>query len=269
MTNRLRKKVVPESTHNERYAALNPQFTPLPGLALGATDSAHGVFFGRENGRDVAVKPYVNGDDPHGKAEHERRMYDITAGLGFLTLKPVKVIFDGTRHAYLVTEHDPNLVSLLSVSPGSQGYFGLIRGAAATLGRFHSAGMIHGDAQVKNFGANRGQVEEGLPGQTMIFDFERTGPTESVSDHRTHSYDLGKLSESLAFTNFGNTYNLDLASAALEHHVLDPWGEQARVTIPQKEIDRAKAEAYTRFIDRFTARLREGRHTSRRHNRAA
>jgi hypothetical protein len=76
-----------EIEFKQRY----PSFTPLPGLGLGATDSAHGVFFGRVKNDRVAVKHY-SGDKAVEKAEHETAMLERVKLVGFTAVKPLAVV---------------------------------------------------------------------------------------------------------------------------------------------------------------------------------
>src|SRR3989338_5843247 len=131
------------------YEQISPRFSHLPPFVLGATSSAHNVFFGRENGREVAVKPFRKGNVSE-RAEHEERMYQIVRELGFRTLRRVMVKkHPSDEIAYLLTEYEPRLISLASLVNSDPGFAGsqivkaTVRQAAATLGTLHRHGISH------------------------------------------------------------------------------------------------------------------------------
>lgn len=201
------------------FFGLKPQFSHMPGLVLGATDSAHQVFFGRDGNNVVAVKPY-RGKDAADRAEYEMTMLREVAALGFLTLKPVRVEDTKTGLvAFLLTEYVPNLTTMSAVAQRRIGAPLQLRRTAETLGQLHAAGISHGDAQAKNFG-----IIPTVEDQIAVFDLEKGGSSERGSHHKTDpfTHDLESLVQSLAHKAYGGT-NTDMAADQVLGDVIEPY----------------------------------------------
>jgi len=203
----------------EIFFHLDKRFSHKPGLELGATDSAHEVFFGRRGSDDVAVKPY-RGEDSLKKARHESRMLSIIRRAGFLSLEPLTVIADRSeRNAFLLTRYVPNLTSMAAVvAQQRRDPKELIRQTAVTLAQLHGKGISHGDAQIKNFA-----LFPGCGGKIAVIDPEKGGQ-ESTGHYKVQPYhhDLESLGQSLAHKGYGG-YDPDIAGDILIRDVVGPY----------------------------------------------
>lgn len=215
----MKKKVCPESI----FFGLNPSFNHMPGLTLGATDSAHQVFFGRDGSRLVAVKPYT-GESPKQKAKHEYDMLKKIDSIGFLTLNPVKIVSakDGSV-AYLLTDYTPNLTTMSSLVQKSRNnqFTPLLLGRTAeTLARLHTSGISHGDAQIKNFGIVPTQKNS-----IAVFDLEKAGSdTDGHTKSSPYQHDLDSLVQSLAYKAYGGIKTAH-ASDVVYEQVIEPYAK--------------------------------------------
>lgn len=216
-----------EMSPQDAFFNLNPAFRHMPGLALGATDSAHQVFFGRAGERVVAVKPFTrtssHGDlTPRARAEHEQAMLEKVGTIGLLTLRPHKVIDnkDGSV-AYLLTNYEPDLTTMSAVVQKGKDNFStrvLLQRTAETLAELHSNGISHGDAQIKNFGILPSDKK-----RIAVFDLERAGDTTTKHGKADpFQHDLDSLVQSLAYKAYGGT-NSNEASNAVYDHVIEPY----------------------------------------------
>ncbi|MDQ2973654.1 MAG: lipopolysaccharide kinase InaA family protein [bacterium] len=204
------------------FFGLDRSFTHMPGLNLGATDSAHQVFFGRYGDRVVAVKPFnnKNGKLPAEKAEHEMFMLKTIRGLGFLTLNPLRVKEDraGTM-AFLLTDYVPDLVSMSAIAQSrNPAVPEQLRRTAKTLAKLHSEGISHGDAQIKNFGLiprERGKI--------AVIDPEKGG-TNLIGHHKNDPFvhDVESLVQSLAHKAYGGR-DTDQAGLRVLSDVIEPY----------------------------------------------
>ncbi len=201
-----------ESIFSNHYKS----FVPLPGHQLGATDSAHGVFFGRAGKHTVAIKPF-SGEDALASAEHEYGMLETVRNLGFQTLKPMRVVNTANALAFLLTEYQENLTTLSTVLPrDNHSTTKLLQTASKHLGEIHAAHVTHGDAQTKNHGIDSTE-------KPMLFDFERGG-SDTIGHVRSDPYahDMRSLMQSLAYARYGGPH-VETAAERVFEDVVEPY----------------------------------------------
>lgn len=219
-------------------------FTPMPGLGLGATDSAHGVFFGRLKNDRVAVKHY-GGENAVGRAEHEATVLEFIANLGFLTLSPLRVIgFNDDVDAYLITEYEEDLTTMSAIVQRRNEFTSSqVKRTAETLGELHAQGVTHGDSQIKNFGLKRNM--KGI----MVFDFENGGH-EELGGHKKnqpHQHDLNSLVQSLAHKTYGGL-NQSVATERIYEDVIEPYMTVAPRGLGAERVDVIAMNSLDKFI---------------------
>lgn len=235
------------SNRREAFAQLGGPFSHLPGLELGATNSAHEVFFGRYGKEVVAVKPYV-GDNAPGRARHEQLMLQLIRAAGFLSLQPVKVLVGkGERDAFLLTKYVPNLTSMAAVvqSRGDAGK--LVHRTAKTIAELHREGISHGDAQIKNF-ALFPQVTDRI----AVIDPEKGG-TDEGGHYKGSPYlhDLESYVQSLAYSGYGGP-NPNQAGDTILQDVIEPYVEIGEASgVPDAHSNGERA-LFT-FLDKHNA----------------
>ena len=222
-----------------------PNAVPLPGLKLGATDSAHNVFFGRKGHRTVAIKPY-SGRNPESSAKHERQMLEIIRCAGFATLTPIEVQVgkDGV-FSYLLTQHESGLTTVSTiVQDRGVNVDATLQETARTLARAHSAGISHGDAQAKNFAIKIGQ--EGV----MIIDPEKGG-TDDIGHIKTApmQHDIDSMVQSLAHLGYGGR-NVDIAGDRVMANVLDPYYTEASRVMSTAQAESLTMQALDTFMEK-------------------
>jgi hypothetical protein len=228
----------------------------MPWLSLGATDSAHQVFFAANGKGPVAVKAYT-GDKAVARAEHEKRMLHIIKGLGFLTLSPVgiEVNRDGGA-AFLLTKYVPNLRSMSSVVQDRSGEVQKqVQRTAATLGALHGLGVSHGDSQIKNF-----IIDPREKKRILVPDPEKGG-TEVIGHFKLNPYqhDLDSLVQSLAYKRYGGR-NPNMAGDKIIEDVIEPYVHSAEQAGARHFDPHAIGETgLLTFLDKHT-----DLHTSRR-----
>ncbi|MGH7234677.1 MAG: hypothetical protein ACREF7_04530 [Candidatus Saccharimonadales bacterium] len=163
-------------------ASTHGRFDENPYLALGDSDSGHGVMFGKlKPYGQVAIKPY----ETVGRARHELEVMDYASKLGLDTLEPLELSTQG-RHVYLITRYRPDLRHLgqldWNANVASRSLTRVIKPtlhfAADFAGQVHSLGITHGDYQPKNTARTRegggvlADVENGqirLKGNELVF----------------------------------------------------------------------------------------------------
>lgn len=203
----------------ESFFRSNTTYTHMPGLELGATDSAHQVFFGRDKNNVVAIKPYI-GPQSTERASHEEKMLRTIKDLGFLTLEPVCIIT--TRNgdvAYLLTKYMPNLTTMSSiVQKQTPQVSRLLQATSSTLGAVHAEGVSLGDAQIKNFGVNPEYKR-----QIAVFDPEKGG-TDAIGHKKGDPFlhDVESLVQSLAHKAYGGVIT-DIAAEKIMNEVIVPY----------------------------------------------
>jgi RIO-like serine/threonine protein kinase len=131
-------------------------FQEEDGYRLGVTDSAKEVFFGKSEGRLIAVKPFCE-LTVRDRAEHEASMMNTAQKKGFHVLSNPRV-YDGGMATYLVTDYVANLSPMNNtgwdqsekpdlyeheISP-------LLRKMGSFIGDVHGNGISHGDLGLKN-----------------------------------------------------------------------------------------------------------------------
>lgn len=221
-------------------------FTPMPGLGLGATDSAHGVFFGRLKNDRVAVKHY-SGDNAVEKAKHEASMLELVAKLGFLTLSPLRVVgFKNDVDAYLITEYQEDLTTMSAIVQRRNEFTSSqVKRTAETLGALHAQGVTHGDSQIKNFALKRNA--KGI----MVFDFENGGHKD-FGGHKKNSpyqHDLNSLVQSLAYKTYGGL-NQNAAAERIYEDVIEPYMITAPDGLGAEAVDVVALNSLGKFIDK-------------------
>jgi len=223
-------------------------------LELGATDSAHEVFFAHDAKRTVAVKPYKQSKkheeiSPVARAEHEFEMLKRIRDLGFTTLSPVKI--DQTRDgtiAYLLTDYVPNLRTMSSiVQQRSQVVPSLLKRTAETLGALHSYGYSHGDAQVKNFG-----ITPADKGRIAVFDPEKGG-SDTIGHVKSDPFqhDLDSLVQSLAHKSYGGP-NTEQAAETVLRDVIWPYEAVAAQGLGLEKAQEIGSRALNTHMDKHS-----------------
>lgn len=219
----------------ESFINIRPEFDYLPGLALGATDSAHEVFFGNDGDTRVGVKAFIDNESrgggnrlsPLDRAEHEMEMLKIVKKLGFYTLKPLRILETSRGDmAFLLTRYEPNLTTMSTIvqnnSMPEQSRIKRLVNTSKTLAELHALGLSHGDSQIKNFG-----VAPSHPG-IMVFDFEKGG-TDDTGHVKSSPYlhDLESLVQSLAHKSYGGEHT-GVANEIIFSQVIEPYIEIAK-----------------------------------------
>lgn len=246
--------VVSDIRQHVGYFELNPY------LQLGDEDSGHGVLFGAmpQHG-DVAVKPFYG---KRGKANIEARNLERVKDLGFDAFQPLEVA-TGALAAYLITQRRPGIQHLGQVDWAADVASPRIRRiltptldtAATTAASWHTAGVTHGDMQIKNMmydrsgssvygDAERTQVNLPPEALTQLAHRDLTMLGFSVNERgflrdRSPRYRAGFLAESfvdpyLAATNPGE-YVMDAESR--KQAVVDWWTLAFRIgELPKRAL---------------------------------
>jgi hypothetical protein len=238
--------------HLENFKKVtNGDFTIRPDGELGAVDTAHGVFFGRYKGREVAVKAHAN----EGNATHEADMLKTIAAIGITAVNPYRVIPSRTEEAFLVTDR-MNLASGASLPFSGQGRrsesaFASASDIARTLGKLHGNGITHGDAQIKNFGLHRETIDFTTNRPAVVVYDPEKGGTDAIGHGKSRPYDhdLASLPQSLAYKSLGG-HNLDSAVDTLEQFVLTPYEEASTMTgLDTHVATSAVNHAFDKFVE--------------------
>lgn len=241
----------------QAFIKLRPEFDHLPGLALGATDSAHEVFFGIDGEQKVGVKAFIDNEgrtssnrmSPSDRAEHEKEMLERVRKLGFYTLKPLRVVESARGNmAFLVTSYEPNLTTMSTVVQDSSEAREKSRtkrliSTARTLGELHIFGISHGDSQIKNFA-----ICPSYPG-VMVFDFEKGG-TDNDGHIKSSPYlhDLESLVQSLAHKSYGGEHT-GRANELVYDHVIEPYIDTVKHTF-RDDIEEMRSQAIDTHYDK-------------------
>jgi Ser/Thr protein kinase RdoA (MazF antagonist) len=203
----------------ELFFPERPNYRELPWLTLGATDSAHKVFFVSNGNGPLAVKAYV-GEKARARATHEKNMLNLIREAGFLTLTPtgVQENRDGSA-AFLLTQYVPDLSSMSSVVQNrSHDVAQQVRRTAATLGGYNGLGLSHGDAQIKNF-----VIDPRAKRHIMVIDPEKGGSQEfGHIKNDPFQHDLDSLVQSLAYKGYGGK-NPNQAGDKIIEDVITPY----------------------------------------------
>ena len=213
------------------FERLRPDFIVSPWLALGATDSAHEVFFGTDGDKTVGVKTFLGNDSrgsanklsPFDRAEHEMDMLKSIRRLGFYTLTPIRIIETNKGNmAFLMTAYEPNLTTMSTVVQDSseartKSCAKRLISTSKILGELHALGVSHGDSQIKNFG-----IAPAHPG-IMVFDLEKGG-TDMLGHFKNSPFlhDLESLVQSLAHKSYGGE-NTEVANSIIYDQVIEPY----------------------------------------------
>lgn len=185
----------------EDYLLRSSRFALRPDWALGRTDSAHEVYFGElelgvDNGEydtvAVACKPYSLFDRERAVHEYVALEYFKKSPV-LQSFTPLGIWVDQTGRATLLTEFEESVESFDNLAwdrtadDPLKEHFDLFDGlemSALILGRLHSLGFIHRDAQVKNMAHDR--VTQGvrlidLTSLELVHTAESPRPDEWVS----------------------------------------------------------------------------------------
>lgn len=195
---------------------LGPNFEIDPRRSIGATQSGHGVEFGRYNRAQVAAKPYF-GRSASEKARYEERITRDISKAGFFTLRVIGVI-DVKRAdaAVLLTQYEEGVVggNALSLESPTHTSVGLsvmraIESVAVELGTLHSQQFTHGDSHTRNFGFRTGGY---IDQQPLLFDLEKAAAHGDNDPNMGGAVknDLSKLAYSLGRRRYGGP---DIAAA--------------------------------------------------------
>jgi len=225
--------------------------------SLGASDSAHDVFFIQPELRDRANKRLIFGCKRFRRlesAEHELGSMRIAQERGFTTLQPVgNGVFpiEPLGHV-LVTKHMPRLVTMNHLGwsdffVGKEEYRRRIATPLQQIGAFtaqmHSAGIIHGDFQLKNIG-------QGQSGDPVLFDMEDAifRDEDSLDEIDFISYvgeEISVLVSSLVDRGFLWHSTDHVFREELTGNLMDPYLANTSITDPilldfmQRSIDNA------------------------------
>ena len=193
-------------TRNERaeliaefQEIIGGDFHPHQSMGYGSTDSANKVFFGDIDDEPIAVKPFSELGTRE-RAFHEADMMRHVQGLGFVAMRPRK-IFEGDHANYLVTDYMAGISTMNQVgwersrNPAiyQREITPLLRYFGEFTGQLHTAGLAHGDWQLKNFGRHRN-------GAPILVDLEKMKLLNDLSNEQKLSamtYDIGRLASSL------------------------------------------------------------------------
>lgn len=170
-------------TDDDQYLIAAARFTAIDEWADGREDSVHGVEFGQlqltrsddtETTVDVAVKPYHTWRK--GAANELAAMLKVSELTSVNSFEPLGIINNGHKMAVL-TRFEPSVVSLDNLNwrrsieePFSQtvDIVAALQKSALTLARLHQAGIIHGDAEIKNMAV----IVEGAVHRIKLIDLE-------------------------------------------------------------------------------------------------
>ncbi|HUC89718.1 MAG TPA: lipopolysaccharide kinase InaA family protein [Patescibacteria group bacterium] len=227
--------------------------------ALGATDSAHDVFFARsESRRDlpmpeaVAIKRFRR----HESAAKELANLREVQNRGLRTVEPVyEGIYQiGDMGDVLITAHIPRFTTMNQVGwhdhqAGQEGYqelASMLRAIGAFTGRMQGAGVIHNDWQLKNVG----QVADG---EFVVFDVEgaRFFDPNSEDELETVEFsgncleDMSKLIGSLINNRFLATASPELFEQEIADNLIAPYLENGGHIGVLENYDELMANAAT------------------------
>ncbi len=206
------------------------EFEPDPARLQGATDSHHGVIFGKLHTYDddlpIAVKPF---DDGRAAAIREHTAHEFMRSKGFESFRTLGIIACNNR-VFLLTEDEPSLKTFdnlrwspIALQTGDMGseQLELITQTAQQLGRMHALGITHGDAQPRNVAlSERGRVGF-IDFESLLYDPRRINSemmTRKMLDDLLSFY--GKLHK-----YFGYCKDEDLKTRFynFEEQFLDPY----------------------------------------------
>lgn len=209
--------------------------------ALGAKDSAHDVFFIKSQKTEhnkrfnFAVKRFRRlasaEKEMEGMVEAKRR--------GFSSLEPVGqgIYPAGDIGHMLVTQHVPrfttmNYLGWRNMYAGQEDYERRMAQPLRRIGAFaakmHSAGILHGDFQLKN-------IAQGQNGEFLLFDLEDATfePPEEINNFDFVSRagdDVGVLISSMVKRGFLWDANDDLFEREVTNNLIYPYMENTAVT---------------------------------------
>lgn len=215
---------------------LGSRFEREPGLELGASDSAHETRIGTYGNIRVAAKPFF-GKDAEYSARAEFSLTQEVAEKGFVTPRPFKVVPHHRHDAAIYMSHYmPGITGInsLRINDDLESKRGKILIAnlgdlAILLGNLHDSGVVHGDAQIKNFGILQAPVDTFAQGSLVTYDLEKaniydTQKPTTAAFKRDAAEDLGKVAYSLGYRYFGG-YDPYAATDALHEAVFAPYLE--------------------------------------------
>lgn len=216
-----------------------------PMRALGAKDSGHDVFFiqtGKDNqvqrGPTFACKRFRQIDS----AEKELNSLDLAKNRGFVTIEPAgEGIFSISNIGhFLVTKHmsrlnTMNYLGWRNFYVGDEKYSSNAAEPLQRIGRFaaqlHSAGVTHGDLQVKNIGQNS-------RGDFVLFDLENAifWDEEQLDDDLNFlgnaAEDIGMIIKSLIKRGFLWSSTEKVFTEEVQTQLLDPYFETITIANP-------------------------------------
>lgn len=222
-------------------------FVPDPHLALGDTDSAHGVLFGELAGAGpVAVKPHQK----LGRAELERNNLEQVMRVGFDSLEPLQVAA-GSLAAYLVTRRRGGIRHLgqmnwevndvLSRDELNRVVIPTLGNVAVTLAAWHGSGVFHGDAQAKNMAYD-------AQGNAIYIDAEKTQfhPNQEMSAKLANK-DVALFGLSTLARGLLRDRSPSYRSGFLRAHLLGPYTESMKNKAHRVDTDQVASLVQARW----------------------
>lgn len=204
---------------------------------LGASDSAHGVFFmrstkGRHAGTSYAIKRHRYPT----KASNEIEMLNTSLALGINTAIPMTstpVFVEGVVGAVIATRKIPSFSLMTNVGwekyhCGEEGYNAelvpVLNSLADYTASLHSKGLVHGDLKLKNIGTtpNQGFVTFDLESSSYFSD----GKLSSDEFKTEATRDLAGLIKSLVREGFLEAASPEVFVQEVETHILTPYIER-------------------------------------------
>lgn len=246
-------------------------FEPQLNLAIGAADSAHGVFFGvlnftpidedvydgDEGGLAVAVKEYESRPK---KVYNEYYYLNLLYERGFNTLRPLALV-RGPNSNYLITMYDPSYATLdnfrWALYSGTEEYESeaapRLEKVAAGLAELHAEGIFHGDCQVKNLGITEN-------GEFRVVDLERAFHVE-LDELQTSSgvekfvegafHDLEQFCKSLNRKDFLRNSTSPIYSSEMMGRIVSPYLENLLAYLYDKSGDEKAVDIVVRLEEKL------------------
>ncbi len=229
----------------EDYLLQRTGFVERPDWALGRTDSAHGVYFGElelgiDDGSEVVVPIACK---PYPLFERHRAIHEYVGLEHFKksavlkSFAPLGIWVDQTGRTTLLTRFEENVESFDNLGWEKTGedslrehldLFEALKLSALILGRLHSLGFVHQDAQVKNMAHDR--VTEGvrlidLTSLALVHTPESPDPSGWISGV---AKDLGDLVGSILRRGYLNDLRTDQIRDMVERCLFGMHGSVVR-----------------------------------------
>jgi len=267
----LSKVFVDEIGLNE-YLLRSSSFTHMPEWSVGREDSSQGVFFGYLNltidkgqyGKSitipVAIKPY------HTKkrlAIHEFAAQNlVNKSPGLKTYSPLGLMVDETGCVNLITVFEEDVKTLDNINwdlDGSDALddhldpFRALTSSAKILALMHSAGFVHGDAQIKNMGLDKNRarpVDLTTMRRFLLADF-----SQDVNARQMILRDFNQITRSVIEKRYLMTEDSRKRAQIIGANLISPYVSMMRHPSLPFACDKGFQDMLTSVTETFTEEL--------------